>query len=273
MYERFTDCARTVMQLANGAAHYFNHGYITTEHILLGLLQEGSGLAANVLRNLDIDLDKLDQEIEKVVPRGPYKFSRDKLPQSPCVKQVIADAIEEAELLDHRYVGTEHLLLGLVRQKESVAGQVLMNLGLKLEEVRSEVLQWLGREIPAENPSSVPPRSKVVPPSAESERIRSLEAQLWNLRVVLGAAAGAGASALLSAEKEVVVVGLILGGLVAGLGGRILGAVVGGITGFLLGATHMPGQVGIVGGVLLGALAGVLIAETGGTSGFRSRRK
>jgi len=144
MYERFTDRARKVMQLANQEAQRFNHEYIGTEHILLGLIKEGSGVAANVLKNLDIDLRKIRLEVEKLVQSGPDMVTMGKLPHTPRAKKVIEFAMEEARNLNHNYVGTEHILLGLLREQEGVAAQVLMNLGLKLEEVREEVLNLLG---------------------------------------------------------------------------------------------------------------------------------
>ncbi len=144
MYERFTDRARKVMQLANQEAQRFNHEYIGTEHILLGLIKEGSGVAANVLKNLDVDLRKIRLEVEKLVQSGPDMVTMGKLPQTPRAKKVIEYSMEEARNLNHNYVGTEHILLGLLREQEGVAAQVLMNLGLKLEEVREEVLNLLG---------------------------------------------------------------------------------------------------------------------------------
>jgi len=144
MYERFTDRARKVMQLANQEAQRFNHEYIGTEHVLLGLIKEGSGVAANVLKNLDIDLRKIRLEVEKLVQSGPDMVTMGKLPQTPRAKKVIEYAMEEARNLNHNYVGTEHILLGLLREQEGVAAQVLMNLGLKLEDVREEVLTLLG---------------------------------------------------------------------------------------------------------------------------------
>src|SRR5881409_278190 len=147
MYERFTDRARKVMQLANQEAQRLNHEYIGTEHILLGLVKEGSGVAANVLKNLDIDLRKIRLEIEKFVQLGPDMVTMGKLPQTPRAKKVIEYSIEEARNLNHNYVGTEHLLLGLLREQEGVAAQVLMNLGLKLEDVREEVLNLLGHNM------------------------------------------------------------------------------------------------------------------------------
>ncbi|MEY4810647.1 MAG: hypothetical protein RI986_985, partial [Planctomycetota bacterium] len=144
MFERLTDRARKVMALANQEAQRFNHEYIGTEHILLGLVKEGSGVGANVLKNLDIDLRKVRLEVEKLVKSGPEMVTMGKLPQTPRAKKVIEYAIEEARNLNHNYVGTEHLLLGLLREHDGVAAQVLMNLGLKLEEVREEVLNLLG---------------------------------------------------------------------------------------------------------------------------------
>ncbi|WP_425613942.1 ATP-dependent Clp protease ATP-binding subunit [Anatilimnocola sp. NA78] len=153
MYERFTDRARKVMQLANQEAQRFNHEYIGTEHILLGLVKEGSGVAANVLKNLDVDLRKIRLEVEKLVQSGPEMVTMGKLPQTPRAKKVIEYSMEEARNLNHNYVGTEHILLGLLREQEGVAAQVLMNLGLKLEEVREEVLNLLGHGLEGEGSS------------------------------------------------------------------------------------------------------------------------
>ncbi len=144
MFERFTDRARKVMALANQEAQRFNHEYIGTEHILLGLVKEGSGVGANVLKNLDVDLRKVRLEVEKLVKSGPETVTMGKLPQTPRAKKVIEYAIEEARNLNHNYVGTEHLLLGLLREQDGVAAQVLMNLNLRLEDVREEVLNLLG---------------------------------------------------------------------------------------------------------------------------------
>ena len=144
MYERFTDRARKVMQLANQEAQRFNHEYIGTEHMLLGLVKEGTGVAANVLKNLDVDLRKIRLEVEKLVQNGPEMITMGKLPQTPRAKKVIEYSMEEARNLNHNFVGTEHILLGLLREQEGVAAQVLMNLGMKLEDVREEVLNLLG---------------------------------------------------------------------------------------------------------------------------------
>ncbi len=153
MFERFTDRARKVMALANQEAQRFNHDYIGTEHILLGLVKEGSGVGANVLKNLGVDLRKVRLEVEKLVRSGPEMVTMGKLPQTPRAKRVIEFAIEEARNLNHNYVGTEHVLLGLLREQDGVAAQVLMNLGLKLEDVREEVLNLLGAGVEPEETS------------------------------------------------------------------------------------------------------------------------
>jgi len=158
MFERFTERARKVMALANQEAQRFNHEYIGTEHILLGLVKEGSGVGANVLKNLGVDLHKVRIEVEKLVKAGPDMVTMGKLPQTPRAKKVIEYSIEEARNLNHNYVGTEHLLLGLLREQDGVAAQVLMNLKLQLDEVRGEVLKLLGAGVePEEEAGMAPP--------------------------------------------------------------------------------------------------------------------
>ncbi len=169
MYERFTDRARKVMQLANQEAQRFNHEYVGTEHILLGLVKEGSGVAANVLRNLDIDLKKIRQEVEKFVQAGPDMVTMGKLPLTPRAKKVVEYSMEEARSLNHSYVGTEHLLLGLLREQEGVAAQVLVSLGVRLEDVRREVLNLLGHGVEGGEGSE---RSGSDEPEAETPRSR-----------------------------------------------------------------------------------------------------
>jgi len=173
MFERFTDRARKVMALANQEAQRFNHEYIGTEHILLGLVKEGSGVGANVLKNLDVDLRKVRLGVEKLVKRGPDMVTMGKLPQTPRAKKVIEYAIEEARSLNHNYVGTEHLLLGLLREQDGVAAQVLIDLGLRLEDVREEVLNLLGAGIENEEtgpggPAGEPKKGKSKTPALDS---------------------------------------------------------------------------------------------------------
>jgi len=164
MFDRFTDRARKVISFARDEAERFNHDYIGTEHILLGLVKEGSGVAANVLENLDVDLEKVRAEVEKLVKPAPDVVAGGQLPFTPRAKKVLEFAIDEARGLNHNYVGTEHLLLGLIREKEGLAAQVLMNLGLTLEDVRKELMEFLGITTPpgpaaegTEPPPSLPP--------------------------------------------------------------------------------------------------------------------
>lgn len=144
MYEKFTDRARKVMQLANQEAQRFNHEYIGTEHILLGLIKEGSGVAANVLKNLGVNLGRIRLEVEKLVRSGPDVVAMGKLPQTPRAKKVIEYSMEEAQDIGDNHVGTEHILLGLLREEEGVAAIVLLNLGLKVDKVRQEVFNLVG---------------------------------------------------------------------------------------------------------------------------------
>ncbi len=150
MFDRFTDRARKVMGLARQEAQRLNHEYIGTEHILLGLVQEGSGVAANVLKNLDIDLKKIRQEVEKIVKSGPNMVTMGQLPFTPRAKKVLELALEEASNLGHNYIGTEHILLGLIKEQDGKAAKVLQNLAVKLETVREEVLDFLGAELPSQ---------------------------------------------------------------------------------------------------------------------------
>ncbi len=156
MFDRFTDRARKVMNLAKQEAQRLNHEYIGTEHILLGLIQEGSGVAASVLKNLGVDLKKIRNEIEKIVKGSPTMVSMSTLPFTPRAKKVLELALEEASQLGHNYIGTEHLLLGLIKENEGIAARVLTNLGVKLEEVREEVLEFLGADVQQETEEEEP---------------------------------------------------------------------------------------------------------------------
>ena len=146
MFDRFTDRAKKVMNLARQEAQRFNHEYLGTEHILLGLVQEGSGVAANVLKQMGVDLSRIRTEVEKIVKTGPSMVTMGQLPFTPRAKKVLELSLEEASNLGHNYIGTEHLLLGLIKENEGIAAQVLMNLGVKLEDVREEVLDFLGAD-------------------------------------------------------------------------------------------------------------------------------
>jgi ATP-dependent Clp protease ATP-binding subunit ClpC len=144
MFERFSDRARKVLALANQEAQRFNHEYIGTEHILLGLVKEGSGVGANVLKNLGVDFRRVRLEVEKLVTSGPDMVTMGKMPQTPRAKKAIEYAVEESRNLGHNYIGTEHLLLGLLREHDGIAAQVLMGLGIAIEQTRKEVVDLLG---------------------------------------------------------------------------------------------------------------------------------
>ncbi len=144
MFNRFTERARKVIILAKEEAKRFNHDYIGTEHILLGLLREGEGVAAAVLKSLGLELSQVRLEIEKFVQVGPNTVISGDVPFTPQAKKAIELAMDEANALGHNYIGTEHVLLGLIREGEGVAAQVLFNLGLDATKVREAVTELLG---------------------------------------------------------------------------------------------------------------------------------
>ncbi len=139
-----TDSARKVMKEANREAKQMNHEFIGTEHILLGIMGEGAGVGANVLKRFGVGLDQVRSEVLKLARPGPEMVTMGTLPRTPRAEKAIEYAINEARDLNHGYVGTEHLLLGLVREGDGVAAQVLREVGLELEEMREEVLNLLG---------------------------------------------------------------------------------------------------------------------------------
>jgi ATP-dependent Clp protease ATP-binding subunit ClpC len=183
MYERFTDRARKVMQLANQAAQQFHHEYISTEHLLLGLVQEGSGVAGNVLKNLDVDLLKVKRTVESQLSAGHDVVVLPKLSLTPAAQKVIEFASEEAHFLNHNYVGTEHLLLGLLRESEGVAATVLTGLGLTLDTVREEVLNLLGHNLPAQpvNDTIYPLSKDISPPDLTAKEVEIIRGLLNRL--------------------------------------------------------------------------------------------
>ncbi len=142
MFERFTERARRVVVLAREEARMLNQNYIGTEHLLLGLILEGEGVAAKALENLDISLEDVRLQVEKIIGRGEAT-SIGHIPFTPRAKKVLELSLREALQLGHNYIGTEHILLGLIREGEGVAARVLINLGADLERVRNEVIQLL----------------------------------------------------------------------------------------------------------------------------------
>lgn len=162
MFDKFTNRAKQVIKLAKKEAQRLNHNYLGTEHVLLGLLKLGQGVAVNVLRNLNIDFETVRSEVEKLVGYGPEIQVYGDPALTGKVKKVFEYANEEAANLNHNYVGTEHLLLGLLRQTDGVAAQVLENLNVNLKEVRKEVLKELetfNLQLPPIGGAPIPPGS------------------------------------------------------------------------------------------------------------------
>jgi ATP-dependent Clp protease ATP-binding subunit ClpC len=151
MHDKFTERVRKVIYLAREEAARLQHDYIGTEHLLLGVIREGEGIAATVLNNLGLDLDRIRQEVENMVSASGGTMTIGEIPFTPRAKRVLELAVEEARSLGHNYVGTEHLLLGLIREGEGVAAKVLLELGVDRKRVREETLKLLGG-----TPSSTP---------------------------------------------------------------------------------------------------------------------
>lgn len=153
MFERFSDRARMVMAHANQEAHRLNHEYIGTEHVLLGLLKSSQCTAARVLAEMGVEPDRVRHEVERLVAAGPDMLIMGKLPLTPRSRQVIESAIEEARALGHHYVGTEHILLGLLRVHDGVAAMVLTTFKVDLERCRQEVIAVVGTGLQEESAS------------------------------------------------------------------------------------------------------------------------
>ena len=148
MFDRFTERARKVIALAREEAGRLGHDFIGTEHLLLGLIREGGGVAAAVLENLNVDLERVRLEVEKLVVMGGGTLTLGEVPFTPRAKKVLELSVEEAQNLGHNYIGTEHLLLGLIREGEGVAAKVMEGLGVKLEKAREITINLLGGNVP-----------------------------------------------------------------------------------------------------------------------------
>ena len=168
MFNRFTERARKVIILAKEEARRFNHDYIGTEHILLGLIREGEGVASTVLQKLGLSLENIRLEVEKLVQPGPTTQIIGDIPFTPRAKKALELAAEEARSLGHNYIGTEHLLLGLIREGEGIASQVLLNLGLDLNSVRNEVMELLGSALPGGQGIPGGPQAKSKTPALDA---------------------------------------------------------------------------------------------------------
>ena len=197
MFERFTDRARRVVVLSQEEARLLNHNYIGTEHLLLGLIHEGQGVAAKALESLGIRLEALRSQVEEAIGRG-QRAPSGHLSFTPRAKKVLELSLRESQQLGHDYIGTEHLLLGLVREGEGVAAQVLVKLGADLSRARAQVIQLLSGSAggPEEALGTRP-----VP-----EDLHEVEDQLAQVREQKEAAIGAQdfdrAAALRDAEKQ-----------------------------------------------------------------------
>ena len=155
-FDLLTKRAQHVLALAQEEAQRFQHDYIGTEHLLLGLIREGEGVAAQVLSNLGIEVDQVRRAVEAIIGRGE-RVVLGELRLTPRSKKVIELALDEARRLNHRFIGTEHLLLGLIREGEGIAAGVLENLGLQLEQVRTETLRVLREHQQGQEEASAPP--------------------------------------------------------------------------------------------------------------------
>src|SRR6058998_1534543 len=165
----FTERVRKVLAMAREEAARLHHEYVGTEHILLGLIREGEGVAATVLQNLSVELDEIQQKIEETVKKGKAaQTTGPDLPYTSRAKKVLELAMSEARELNHSYVGTEHLLLGLLREEKGIAAQVLTDAGGNLEQARAETLRLLGSEMPSGGPA--PSGTGAQPASPKTEK-------------------------------------------------------------------------------------------------------
>jgi ATP-dependent Clp protease ATP-binding subunit ClpC len=146
MFEKFTDRARRVLVLAQEEARMLNHNYIGSEHILLGLIHEGEGVAAKALESLGISLDAVRQQVEEIIGQGQQAPSGH-IPFTPRAKKVLELGLRESLQLGHNHIGTEHILLGLLREGEGVAAQVMVRLGADLNRVRREVIRLVSGDV------------------------------------------------------------------------------------------------------------------------------
>src|SRR5947209_20029981 len=143
-FDKFTERARKVLSLAQEEAQRFQHNYIGTEHLLLGLLREDEGVAGKVLTSLGVDLEKVRKAVEGIIGHGDH-IVLGEIGLTPRAKKVIELAVDEARCLNHHYIGTEHILLGLVREGEGIGAGVLERFGIGLEQVQTQMLQMLGQ--------------------------------------------------------------------------------------------------------------------------------
>jgi ATP-dependent Clp protease ATP-binding subunit ClpA len=187
MFEPFTDRARKVLALANQEAQRLNHDYIGTEHILLGLVKEGSGLGAETIKSFGLELRKVRLEVEKLIKNGPQPVVSGKLPQTPRSKKVIEFAILESRGLYHDYVGTEHLLLGLLRETGGIAYAALSLLGLSHDQVRARIIASIatgGLDIPMKQGETKAAALRELLAEHRTEHVQSNDGGAFDVRPV-----------------------------------------------------------------------------------------
>jgi ATP-dependent Clp protease ATP-binding subunit ClpA len=190
MFERFTDRARKVVVLAQEEARILNHDYIGTEHILLGLIHEGEGVAAKALQALGISLEAVRQQVEEIIGQGQQAPSGH-IPFTPRAKKVLELSLREAQQLGHNYIGTEHILLGLIREGDGVAAQVLVRLGARLGRVRQQVIELL-QAYQGQAQAAKATAAPAPPPSLERQlarlvsRMKGIESRLSAIELRLG---------------------------------------------------------------------------------------
>ena len=195
MPERFTERARQVMALANQEAHRLHHAYLGSEHILLGIIREGNGIAVSVLENLEVDRAALRRQIEQALVGGTDQANIAKLPNTPEARKVTERAVAEARQLHHNYVGTEHLLLGLLLESETLAARVLTQLGADLPAVRQAMVNLIGPEAATADDTSghlvrraiecLQRARDAAVEEGNVARATALQDQAWNLGAVL----------------------------------------------------------------------------------------
>jgi ATP-dependent Clp protease ATP-binding subunit ClpA len=191
VFERFTDRARRAVVLAQEEARLLNHNYVGTEHLLLGLIHEGEGVAAKALESLGISLQAVRREVEEIIGQG-QSAPTGHIPFTPRAKKVLELSLREAKQLGHNYIGTEHILLGLIREGEGVAAQVLVKLGASLDRVRQQVIQLLGGSTGGEGVAEqAGARTRLVRMTVPEE-LREVEEQLAQVRRAKEAAIDAG---------------------------------------------------------------------------------
>ncbi len=187
MFERFTDRARRVVVLAQEEARTLNHNYIGTEHILLGLLREDEGVAAQALKALNISLETVRQQVEEIIGLGQQALSGH-IPFTPRAKKVLELSLREALQLGHNYIGTEHILLGLIHEGEGVAAQVLVRLGADLDRVRQQVVELVNAQEGESETSRPFPVPRAWERSEVLKTLRTISARLEAIEQHLGIA-------------------------------------------------------------------------------------